>query len=169
MIVCETERLIIRHFELNDADYVLKQLNEESFIQFIADKNVRNLIDAKKYLQEGPLSSYKTHGFGLNIVLLRQSNTAIGMCGLVKRDGLEHPDLGFAFLPDFWGKGYAMEANKAILNDAVMTHNLKIILGITLPENSASNCLLTRLGFEPSGSINLYGSEDNLYQYQPNC
>jgi len=168
MIVCQTERLIIRHFELSDAEYVLKQLNEESFIQFIADKQVRNLIDAENYLKDGPMASYQTFGFGLNIVLLRQNNVQIGMCGLVNRDELEHPDLGFAFLPEFWGKGYAMEASKAILNDAVITHKLKVILGITLPENKASNCLLTRLGFTQNGSINLFGSDDNLYNYQAN-
>lgn len=168
MIVCETERLIIRHFKLSDAEFILKQLNEESFIQYIADKQVRSIVDAEKYLKEGPMASYQTFGFGLNIVLLKQDNVQIGICGLVKRDELEYPDLGFAFLPSFWGKGYAMEASKAIINDAVMTHKLKVILGITLPENQASNSLLTRLSFTENGSINLFGSDDNLYKYQPN-
>ena len=168
MIVCQTERLIIRHFELSDAEYVLKQLNEESFIQFIADKQVRNLIDAENYLKDGPMASYQTFGFGLNIVLLRQNNVQIGMCGLVNRDELEHPDLGFAFLPEFWGKGYAMEASKAILNNAINIHKQIAVLGVTLPDNQTSNCLLTRLGFFQNGTVDLYGSENNFYEYRPN-
>lgn len=168
MIICETDRLIIRHFELADSEYVFNQLNEDSFLRFIADKKVRNIIDAEKYLINGPIKSYKTFGFGLNIVLLKQSLIPIGMCGLVKRDELIHPDLGFAFLPKYWGKGYAIEACKAILNDAVMSHNLKVILGITLPENKASNDLLSRLNFEQDGFVNLFGSENNLYKYQSN-
>lgn len=168
MIVCETERLIIQHFELSDAEYVLKQLNEESFIRFIADKQVRNIVDAQKYLRYGPMTSYQKYGFGLNIVLLKQSGVQIGMCGLVKRDELEHPDLGYAFLPDYWGKGYAIEASEAVLSDAALTHGLQVILGVTLPDNQASNYLLTRIGFTQNGSIELYGSDNNLYKYQPN-
>jgi len=169
MIVCETKRLIIQHFKLDDAEYVLKQLNEQSFIRFIADKQVRNLEDAEKYLKEGPMASYQKNGFGLNVVLLKQSGVQIGMCGLVKREELEHPDIGYAFLPDYWGEGYAIEASEAILSNAVMAHGLKVILGVTLPDNRASNYLLARIGFTQKGSIKLYGSDNNLYAYQASC
>jgi len=167
MMVCETERLIIRHFELSDVEYVLKQLNEESFIRYIADKQVRSVMDAENYLKNGPIASYQMHGFGLNMVLLKESGTAIGMCGLVKREELEHPDLGYAFLPEFWGQGYAAEAANAILDDAIGTHHLAVILGVTLPNNRPSNQLLTKVGFGLSGQIELYGAQNNLYQYQP--
>ena len=166
MIVCETKRLIIQHIELSDAEYALKQLNEESFIRFIADKQVRNIVDAQKYLRDGPMTSYQKYGFGRNVVLLKKNGVQIGMCGLVKRDELEHPDLGYAFLPDYWGKGYAIEASEAIISDAVITQGLKVILGVTLPDNQASNYLLTRIGFTQKGSIELYGSDNNFYEYQ---
>jgi len=166
MIVCETKRLIIRHFELSDVEYVLQQLNEASFIQFIADKQVRNTVDAENYLKNGPLTSYHEFGFGLNIVLLKSSGVPVGMCGLLKRVELASPDIGYAFLPEFWGQGFATEASKAILHNAVQVHNQHTVLAVTAPDNHASNCLLTRIGFTQHGSIELYGSENNLYKYK---
>lgn len=168
MIVCETERLIIRHFELSDAKYILAQLNEASFIQSIADKQVRSIEDAQNYLIKGPIASYQKFGFGLNIILLKQNGMPIGMCGLVTRSELEHPDIGYAFLPNYWGKGYATEASKAVLDDAITKHKLKTILGVTFPENQSSNSLLSRIGFNQTGSVELYGSINNLYMYQTN-
>jgi len=164
MIIAETDRLIIRHFNENDAEYVLKQLNETSFIHFIADKGVRNIADAIKYLNDGPISSYQKFGYGLNIVTLRCSGEAIGMCGLVDREELKYPDLGFAFLPMYWRKGYAKEACEVVLDDARGALNLDVVLGITLPDNHSSNTLLTKLGFIPKGTTSLYGTENNLYE-----
>jgi len=166
MIVCETKHLIIRHFELSDAEYALEQLNESSFIRFIADKQVRNIADAENYLTDGPMASYDKFGFGLNMVLLKTSGTPIGMCGLVKRAELEHPDLGYAFLPKYWGQGYATQASKAILNNAVNKHKQNVVLAVTLPNNQTSNSLLTRIGFIQKNTIELYGSENNLYEYK---
>ena len=169
MKVCETERLIIQHFELSDTEYVIKQLNDKSFIQFIADKKVRSVADAENYLKNGPLASYQEFGFGLNIVLLKDSGIPIGMCGLVKREELKHPDLGFAFLPEFRGKGYALEASNSVLNDAVHSLSLEVVMAVTLPDNKASNALLVRLGFTLNGVIELYGAQNNLYEYRSSC
>lgn len=168
LIVCETKRLIIRHFELSDDKYILAQLNEASFIKSIGDKHVRSLDDAQNYLITGPIDSYQKLGFGLNIVMLKQNGMAIGMCGLVTRAELEHPDIGYAFLPNYWGKGYATEASKAVLDDAITKHKLKTILGVTFPENQSSNSLLSRIGFNQIGSVELYDSINNLYMYQSN-
>ncbi|WP_375753914.1 GNAT family N-acetyltransferase [Vibrio sp. HN007] len=165
MIIAETKRLVIRHFELKDATYILNQLNQDSFIRYIADKNVRTQSDAEKYLEEGPLASYKWHGFGLNMVLLKESGAAIGMCGLVKRDELEHPDLGYACLPEYWSKGYSFEASEAVLRNARKVHGIQTVLGVTHPDNEASNKLLMKLGFQQVKTIDLYGSINNLYKY----
>ena len=166
MQVCETERLVIRHFEPGDTDYILRQLNEESFIRFIADKQVRTLSDASQYLQNGPMASYTANGFGLNMVLLKSSGEAVGMCGLVKREELGSPDLGYAILPEHWRKGYALEAGAAVLDDARQSHSLNTVLGVTLPDNLASNQLLLKLGFSLTGSVELYGDINNLYEYR---
>jgi len=164
-LVCETERLTIRHLTLCDAKFILGLLNEESFIQYIADKHVRNIADAENYLTTGPMTSYDKFGFGLNLVCIKDLETPIGLCGLLKRDELQHPDLGFAFLPKYCGKGYAQEAAKAVLENSVKTHSLAIILAVTLPDNFSSNRLLQNIGFVQNGIVELYESQNNLYQY----
>lgn len=164
-VVCETERLIIRQFNLNDAEFIVRLLNEESFIRYIADKNVRTHADAIFYLTTGPILGYQVHGFGLNLVQLKDSETPIGMCGLLKRDELSYPDLGYAFLPEFCGKGYANEAAESVLQEEVVVHSLNTVLAVTLPDNLGSNRLLKNVGFSLKGTMELYGSQNNLYEY----
>jgi RimJ/RimL family protein N-acetyltransferase len=165
-IVCETARLVIRQFNLNDAEFIVNLLNQESFIRYIADKNVRSIADAIKYLNNGPISSYQVHGFGLNLVQLKGTDEPIGMCGLLKRAELDHADLGLAFLPGFWGKGYAWEAADAVLKKGMAAHALSTILAVTLPDNVSSNSLLQKVGFRLTGTVALYGLQNNLYEYR---
>jgi RimJ/RimL family protein N-acetyltransferase len=165
-VVCETERLIIRQLNITDAEFIVHLLNEESFIRYIADKNVRTTADAIKYLNNGPISSYQVYGFGLNLVQLKGTDAPIGMCGLLKRAELGHPDLGFAFLPGFWGKGYAREAADAVLKKGMAAHALSTVLAVTLPDNVSSNSLLQKVGFRLTGTMALYGLQNNLYEYR---
>ena len=167
-VVCETDRLIVRHFQLEDAEFVVRLLNEKSFIRYIADKNVRTRIDAENYLLNGPFDSYQSFGFGLNLVALKNTGKPIGMCGLLKRPELDHPDIGYAFLSEFCGKGFAYEATGSIIDDGITTHSLQVILAVTLPENLSSNALLKKAGFNSIGKIDLYGSQNNLYEYREN-
>ena len=148
MTVLETERLLLRRFTVDDAQFVLALLNEPSFLRYIGDKNVRNLEDAGQYILNGPVATYNRHNFGLCVVELKESETPIGMCGLLKREELSSPDIGFAFLPDFWNKGFAFEAAVAVLRDARERLKLQRILAITSLDNDASIKLLQRLGFE---------------------
>lgn len=165
-VVCETERLIIRHLQLEDVEFVIRLLNDDSFIRYIADKDVRTKTDAETYLLNGPINSYKALGFGLNLVELKSSGTPIGMCGLLKRTELEYPDIGFAFLPEFCGKGYAYEATCSILKEGISTYSLQNILAVTLPNNLGSNALLQKAGFNLVGEVELYDSLNNLYEYR---
>lgn len=167
-IVAETERLVIRHFNLNDAEFIVTLLNDPAFIRNIADKKVRTATDAINYLQQGPLASYQRYGFGLNMLELKQTGVPIGMAGLLQRPELPGPDLGYALLPAFWAKGYAFEAAGAILRNAVTRQALTSVLAVTYANNQASIGLLTKLGFCAKGCIELYGCQNNLYQYQPN-
>ena len=155
--VIATERLSLRKFSVapNDLVFIRTLLNQPSFHRFIGDKGVRTLDDARKYLDNGPIDSYQRHGFGLYLVELTDNKPAIGMCGLVKRDSLPHVDLGFAFLPEFWAKGYAFEAAAAVLKYARELLKLDRILAITDPDNEASIKLLQKLGFEFDGMIKL--------------
>jgi RimJ/RimL family protein N-acetyltransferase len=122
-------------------------LNDPAFLRYIGDKKVRNLDDARQYILNGPVASYERYGFGLNCVELRELHTPIGMCGLLKREELPDPDIGFALLPDFCNKGFAFEAAKAVLKDARERLNLQRLLAITSLDNEASIKLLQRLGF----------------------
>ena len=141
----ETERLLLRRLTVDDAAFILTLLNEPSFLRYIGDKKVRNLDDARQYILNGPVASYDRNGFGLNLVELKESHTPIGICGLLKRDELPDPDIGFALLPDFWNKGFAFEAATAVLQDA---RDKERILAITSLDNDASINLLQRLGFK---------------------
>ena len=149
MLALETERLLLRPFSTDtDAPFILTLLNEPSFLQNIGDKKVRTLEDARKYLLNGPIASYERNGFGLCLVQLKEPETSIGMCGLIKREELPHPDIGFAYLPDFWSKGFAFEAAAAVMNDARERLQLSHILAIVNPDNYSSIKLLERLGFK---------------------
>ena len=147
MKTVDTDRLLLRRFNVDDAPFILTLLNEPSFLRYIGDKKVRNLEDARQYILNGPVASYERNGFGLYLVELRESYTPIGMCGFLKREELPDPDIGFAFLPEFWSKGFAFEAAAAVLEDARERLNLQRILAITSLDNEASIKLLERLGF----------------------
>jgi RimJ/RimL family protein N-acetyltransferase len=142
-----SRRLIIRPITLDDAPFILTLLNEPSFLRYIGDKQVRTVADARQYILNGPVASYERHGFGLCLMELRESQTPIGMCGILKREELPDPDIGFALLPDFWNKGLAFEAATAVLDDARERLKLERILAITSLDNEASINLLDRLGF----------------------
>lgn len=148
MIVLQTERLIIRQLATTDAEFILTLLNEPSFLHHIGDKNVRTLDDARNYISTGPIASYERHGFGQFLVELKESRTPIGISGLMKRDELPDVDIGFALLPQFWGKGYAFEAATALMKYGCNELKLKRIVAIVNPDNDASIKLLERLGMK---------------------
>ena len=143
-----TQRLFVRPITVDDAPFILTLLNEPSFIRYIGDKSIRDVDAARQYILSGPMASYDRHGFGLNLVELKESQTPIGICGLLKRDELPDPDIGFALVPDFWSKGFAFEAATAVLQDARARLSVERILAITSLDNEASINLLERLGFK---------------------
>ena len=163
MIVMETERLILRGLNAGDAQFILALLNEPSFLRFIGDKKVRTVEDATQYIQNGPVASYERHGFGLCLVELKDTHTPIGICGLLKRDELPDPDIGFAFLPDFWNKGYAFESAAAVLQDARERLNLDRILAITNQDNEPSIKLLQKLGLHVERVIKMSTDSTELF------
>ena len=162
MIELNTERLLVREFDTNDAEFILELLNQPSFIQFIGDKGVRSVDDAMNYITTGPIESYQRHGFGLYLVELKDRKVPIGMCGVLKRESLPDPDLGFAFLPEYWGKGYAFEAASAALDQARDFFKLARILAITNPDNDASIKLLATLGFQFERVMKLSTDSDEV-------
>ncbi len=148
MLIAETDRLVIRKFIIDDAPFIVELLNTAGWLQFIGDRKVKTINDAENYLLKGPIQSYVDNGFGLYMVELKKGTLPIGMCGLIKRQFLRDPDIGFAFLPEQSGKGYGYESALAVLNFAKEKIGLRKILGITSPENNVSINLLKKLNLQ---------------------
>jgi ribosomal-protein-alanine N-acetyltransferase len=165
-IAVKAERLMLREFTLEDAPYMLRQLNEPSFIENIADRGVRDLNQAASYLENGPIASYRANGFGFWAVVEKASGAVIGMCGLVKRDILPDPDLGYAFLPEYFGQGLAFEATRACVTAAKRDFALPRLLAIVNPGNQPSRRVLDKLGFDFIGMRAVYAGEPDLCLYR---
>ncbi|MFZ9652041.1 MAG: N-acetyltransferase [Gammaproteobacteria bacterium] len=169
MIELHTTRLRLREFTASDAAMVLRLLNEPSFHEFIGDRGIRTLAEAEQYLQQGPCASYVQHGHGLLHVSLAGDGSAIGMCGLLKRDGLDHADVGFALFPEFWNRGYTTEAARAVMAHGRDTLGLGALLAITSPHNLRSIHVLGKLGFAfvECKSLTANASAVNVYRSMP--
>jgi RimJ/RimL family protein N-acetyltransferase len=163
--ILETERLVLREFTLDDTSFIIELLNSPGWIKYIGDRNIKTKENALAYLQNGPLKSYQDNGFGLSMVEIKDDRTAIGMCGIIKRDTLNNPDIGFAFLPAYNGRGYALEMASATLDFAKKTLGMPVISAITLPGNANSIRLLEKLGFRYSQQVIFPGSDEPLLLY----
>ncbi len=145
MTPLKTKRLTIREFTNDDVQFHLILMNTPLYIQNIGDRAIKTLDDADVYSRK-IIASYKSNGYGQYAVVLNNTDTVIGMSGLIRRDNLPHVDIGFGFLPEYMGKGYAFEASKAVMKYAQEELKLNTILGITIPENKPSINLLKKLG-----------------------
>lgn len=168
MILCETPRLRIEPFTTDDASFVLALVNERGFLQWIGDKNIRTRADARYYLQKGPMEDYRIYGHGLYKIVCRATEQAVGICGILRRMALHQPDVGYALLENWQGRGLAQEAVKAVLQHAREDLKEPVIAAVVTPENKRSIHLLEKSGFHPSGTVQL---EENgrswlLYQTQ---
>ena len=143
----ETPRLRLSPLSPGDAPFILELLNEPAFLRDVGDKQVRSLEDARAYIETGPRASYRDHGFGLLRVELKTTGEPIGICGLLKREFLDHPDVGYSVLERHWSQGYAFEAASAIMRYAADELRLNTVLAITAPENPTSIRVLEKLGF----------------------
>jgi RimJ/RimL family protein N-acetyltransferase len=153
--IAETERLRLRRFTADDAPFILELLNDPDFLRNIRDRGVRTDADARRYILDGPVMSYERNGFGLYLVELAASGAPIGMCGLVRREALPGPDIGFAFLPAWRSRGYGLEAARAVLRHAEEDCGLRRLVAIVSPGNTASRRLLERIGFRFEGMTRL--------------
>ena len=154
MVIIETERLTLSKLELVDAPFIFELYNDPDFIKYIGDRGIRSLSDAKQFIETGPQASYSEHGHGLYLVQLNDG-TPIGICGLLKRDTLDDPDIGFAMLPKFRNNGYTYEAALAAMNNGRNIFGYQRIVAITSPANEASNQLLIKMGLSDEGIVQL--------------
>jgi RimJ/RimL family protein N-acetyltransferase len=163
--ILETERLKLREFTLGDTAFIIELVNSPGWIENIGDRNIKTEEQAKAYLENGPLKSYERNGYGLYLVELKTDGTPIGMCGIINRDNLEYPDIGFAFLPFFIGKGFGFEIATATIAFAREQLKLPTIVAITLPSNKPSIKLLEKIGLRFSKNIQLGDNGQELLLY----
>ena len=162
MKVLETDRLILRRLSPEDAEFILQLLNEPSWLRFIGDKGVRTIEDARNYILRGPVEMYSRLGFGLYLVELKEGGVSIGICGLIKRASLDDVDIGFAFLPKFWRKGYAYESASAVMAYGRSAFGLTRLAAITSADNDVSAALLKKLGFNFERMMKLSDDGDEV-------
>jgi RimJ/RimL family protein N-acetyltransferase len=163
-IIFETERLLVRRFTTEDAPFIYRLVNEPAWLQYIGDRHVRSVEDARQYLINGALKSYTENGFGPWLVQVKQTGISAGMCGLFKRDYLEEADIGFAFLPEYNGQGYGYEVASATLRYARENLGMDRFAAFTAKDNYASIKLLMKIGFAEAGVLVLDGEELFLFK-----
>jgi len=166
VIILETERLVIRELDAaRDAEFVFELLNAPKFIKYIGDRGVRSVEQARDFIENRYRRSYQDHGFGLYAVDVKADSIQVGICGFVKRDTLPEPDLGFAFLPQFEGRGFGFESADAVLRYGRIDLGITTVLAITSPDNEISGKLLEKLGFRFERLIEMPDGEVlRLYQ-----
>lgn len=166
MIKIDTERLSLRLLQESDSEMILTLLNEPAFIQNIGDKGVRDIQGAIDYINGGPLSIQQKLGYSLYCCVEKSSQKPIGISGLIKRDGIDFPEVGFAFLNNYCGKGYGYESASAVIRYAAEILNIHKIQAICNPDNTASNALLSKLSFKQIKMIVLPGGDKEINLYE---
>ena len=168
MALMISERLSMRQVTAADASFILSLLNEPSFIEGIADKQVHSLEQAIQYIDDSFTKSYHDNGYGMYLVSLREEDIPIGICGLIRRDYRDDFELGYAFAKAFWSKGYAQEAVKAVLNYGQTVLKAKEFIAVTSMDNEASIKTLERLGFvfDKIEKLAAYDEESRLYKLE---
>lgn len=164
MKVLETERLILREFETSDSEFVIKLLNTEGWLRYIGDRHVKDPKQGVEFIEGRLRPSYTEYGFGFYVVESKSNNECLGMCGLVKRNGLDNVDIGYAFLPENFGKGYAIESSLAVVKFAKENLKLKALDSITMSINEPSIKLLERLGFTFEKNVVIKDEELMLFR-----
>lgn len=162
--ILETPRLVVRRFTPEDAAFTHALVNDPAWLEHIGDRNVRSLEDARAYIQTRVLASYERHGFGMWVVGLRDDGTAIGTCGLIQREGLADVDLGFAFLPAYRGRGYALESAAAVLDHA-RALGMRRVVAIVSPANDRSIRILERIGMTFERMVRMPGDTEDIRLY----
>ena len=163
----ETERLVLNEMTTDHAGFLYKLMNDPAWLQFIGDRNINSLEAAKDYITFKIKPSYERFGFGFYLTSLKEDDTPIGVCGLVKRPSMEHVDVGFAFMPDYRGKGYGYESASAIMDYAKSELAIDYIVAITDLDNVGSIKLLEKLGLKFEKVMQLDGDKKQCRLFVP--
>lgn len=163
--ILQTERLNLREINELDAPFILELLTDPSFLRHIGDRGVHDLDSAVNYIRSGPGDSYARNGYGLWLVEMKDTHVPIGMCGLVRRETLPAADIGYALLPRYWSRGFAVEACQAVRDHAMKTLGMAQLLAIVAPDNDASVKVLERIGLRFRETVQLGDDAEQLKLY----
>ena len=153
----ETERLILRPFTLDDAEAWLPLITLPEIIRYTGAPPVSTVDEAREILRARPLRDYAVHGYGRMAAIEKSSGRLVGFSGLKYLEDLGEVDVGYRFLPDCWGKGYATESARVLMEQGVREHGVKRIVGMVHPENAASSRVLEKLGLVYERPLELDG------------
>lgn len=164
-VVLETPRLVLRRLTVDDAPFMLTLLNEPSFFANIGDKGVRTLDQARQFLLDSHIASYERNGYGHYRVDVKETGEPIGTCGLINREALKAIDVGFAYLPAYWSKGYATEAALAVMDYGRRQLGVQKIVAIVSPHNSGSIRVLEKLGLRFEKPVQMAAGGETIHLY----
>ena len=164
-MIVETKRLILREIKIKDAAFILRLVNEPSFVANIGDKGVKNIDDVERFIRYGYWTNQKHPGYGMFLVERREGRVPIGGCGLLYRNTLDLTDVGFALLPEYWGHGFAYEAAQAIIKYGRLTLEIKKIVGLTTEDNLGSIKLLKKLGMDLEKVVKMFDDDPGTVLY----
>lgn len=154
-----TERLLLNIITEEDHDFMQELMNTEGWIQFIGDRSIHSREAAIAYIN----TINARPNFYYWLVRLKETHRPVGIITFIKRDYLDHFDIGFAFLPGYNGKGYAYEAAREVLSLVKLQAEHQVVQATTLPENVRSIKLLNKLGLHFTGNIMVGKNELSLY------
>lgn len=161
----QTTHLLIRPFTIDDAKDYWPLVRLPEVLRYTGEQPQQSLGDVREILLSRPLRDYAVHGFGRMVCMEKSSGRLVGFCGLKYLDDLREVDIGYRFLPDCWGKGYATESARAIIDDGVRRHGLSRLIGLVLPVNAASARVLGKLGLGFEHKVKLHDFDDELDLY----
>ncbi len=162
--ILATERVYLAEWELSDASFILDLVNTPQWIEHIGDRTIHNIEDATSYIKSLRLP-YGSYGYGFYAMRLTDSDRLIGLCGIIKRMGLDDPDLGFALMPEHEGEGYMFEMCEALLKHAFVKLGLSRVVAITTDQNTRSKKLLERLKMKYEKDVKLPKDPETLKLY----
>lgn len=162
----ETERLLLEPVKNDDAAFILELYNSPNFLKFIGDRKLRSVKDAENYIKDRFLPHVEKNGFGSFVILTKSDQVKIGNVGIYVREGLDAPDIGFSFLPEYEGKGYGYEASRKLMETAFTEFGLKKISAITSKDNIASQKLIEKLGLQYQSVVRLPDDDEDLLYYE---
>ena len=167
MIILKTSRLYLSKINKKDASFLYQLMNDPDWILNIGDRQINNLEDAENFIANRFIKSYKENGFGFYILRLIEDDSPIGICGLIKRDGLDHVDIGYALMPEFRGNGYAFEAAKVVYTYGLNHFKLDKIVAIVNSGNKKSEQILEKLGLQFEKMITLPNETKEIQLFSP--